>query len=67
VRIESRSERLLTPGEIAAALGVTPTSVRRWINAGALEAIRLGTGPHARLRVREAELARFVRPTRIVP
>ncbi|UUW92683.1 helix-turn-helix domain-containing protein [Pimelobacter simplex] len=35
-------ERFLTTAEVAAELRVNPETVRRWINAGKLPAVRLG-------------------------
>lgn len=56
----------LTTAEVAARLGVEVTSVRRWINAGELPALRLGT--KAGHRISEADLEKFVarRTTRSV-
>lgn len=48
---------ILTPAEVAVRLGVAPSTVRRWINAGRLPAVRIGS----RLRIREADLARVER------
>ena len=42
---------LLTAEQVATALGVHPTSVRRWANDGVIPAIRLpGPGRHIRIR-----------------
>lgn len=45
-----------TVGGAAEVLGVSPDTVRRWIDAGRLGAERVGTGPR---QIDGAELARF--------
>jgi excisionase family DNA binding protein len=55
---------LLTVAEVASALRVTEVTVRRYIAAGALPSIRLGAGDTAPLRVRSADLARFLMEAR---
>lgn len=52
--------RLLTVGEVADELRVTPQTVYRRIETGELEALQLGTGPKAPLRIRAGELERFL-------
>jgi excisionase family DNA binding protein len=47
-------ERLLTPGEVAAALRVTPRTVRRYAADGQLSRVRLG-GRLARYTVASVE------------
>jgi excisionase family DNA binding protein len=54
---------LLTPAEVARILNATPFSVRRWVQSGELEAIRLGSGPNARYRIPEDAVEKFVRAT----
>lgn len=56
----------LTPAEAAAELGVSAASVRRWVASGELQAVRLGDGDLARIRIPRAALERFVRPVRPV-
>jgi excisionase family DNA binding protein len=41
--VKEKEDRLLTLGEVAKQLRVDPTTVRRWINNGTLEAVSL---PH---------------------
>jgi excisionase family DNA binding protein len=45
----SESEALLTPREVAAMFGVTPTTVTRWARTGKLKAVRT-PGGHRRYR-----------------
>ncbi len=47
------ADELLTPREVADALGVTPRTVQRWITAGRLPATRVG----GRLRVSRSSLS----------
>jgi excisionase family DNA binding protein len=47
--------------QTATRLSVHPSSVRRWIVAGALKAVY--AGPHL-VRIPESEIERFVRPFR---
>ncbi|MBL0060750.1 MAG: helix-turn-helix domain-containing protein [bacterium] len=37
----SANEKLLTVNEAAAYLGISPTTLRRWTNAGILECLRI--------------------------
>jgi excisionase family DNA binding protein len=55
-----RRRPLLTVGEAAALLTVDADTVRRWIEKGAMRA--LAVGPHHRLRITPAEVARHLRP-----
>ncbi len=48
------ADELLTPRDVADALGVTPRTVQRWISSGRLPAARVG----GRLRVSRSSLAR---------
>lgn len=58
-RYVSHDEELLTSAEVATAYRVTTTTVRRWVAAGELEAIRL---PGGRLRFRRADVERIAQP-----
>ncbi len=49
-----RSERLLTPGEVAAMFRVDPKTVTRWASAGRLGSIRT-PGGHRRFRESEVQ------------
>ena len=53
---------LLTPEQVGRRLSVSSASVRRWIQSGELEAVRLGSGDLARYRISDDALAAFVRP-----
>ncbi len=55
-------DRLLSVSEVAQILGVSTQSVGRWIRSGSLPAVRLGSGPAARLRVAPDDLEGFVEP-----
>ncbi|WP_127784050.1 BldC family transcriptional regulator [Rhodococcus sp. X156] len=50
----SRSERLLTPGEVATMFRVDPKTVTRWASAGRLGSIRT-PGGHRRFRESEVQ------------
>lgn len=50
----TRSEQLLTPGQVARLFGVDPKTVSRWADAGKLVAMRT-LGGHRRYRAREVE------------
>lgn len=47
--LEAASDRLLTPGEVAAAFRVGPRTVARWARSGRLPAVRT-LGGHRRFR-----------------
>lgn len=49
-----RSERLLTPGEVATMFRVDPKTVTRWASAGRLGSIRT-PGGHRRFRESEVQ------------
>ncbi len=49
-------DALLTPTQAAELVGVTPGTVRRWIAAGEVRALRLGSARNAPLRVAASEL-----------
>ncbi len=55
-------EKLFTPKEIASITQATPATVRRWVQSGQLDAVRLGADPAARFRVRSSALERFLAP-----
>jgi excisionase family DNA binding protein len=50
------SEPLLSTGEAAQLLNVTPMTLRTWFHRGLLQAIRL---PGGHLRISESEIARL--------
>jgi putative resolvase len=52
-------EELLTVHEVARRLKLHPETVRRWIRAGKLRAIRLGSD-RAGLRIRASEVQRLL-------
>lgn len=54
--------RLLSPRDVADALGVSESSLKRWVDAGRLRATRT-EGGHRRIEL--AEVLRFVRTSRI--
>jgi excisionase family DNA binding protein len=54
--------RLLSASAAAAELGVSVATLRRYVAEGELEAVRLGPGPLARIRVSREALDRFARP-----
>ena len=51
--MDGSSERLLTPGEVAALFRVDPKTVTRWAASGRISSIRTPGGHH---RFREAEV-----------
>ena len=52
-------ERLLTPDEIGARLGISPATAKDWLRAGRLRSVKLGR--RGLLRMREAELDAYIR------
>ena len=58
--MEHRSATLLMTDEVADALRVSRGSVYRLLERGELYAVRLGSGPKARIRVADSELERFL-------
>ena len=48
----------LTVNEVAERLKVTPLTVRRWLNAGALSGIQIGD--HSGCRITEGDLQTFL-------
>lgn len=56
-----QTDDLLTVVEVAKHLRVDPTSVRRWIHEGHLDAIRLpGNGKYTKFRIKRETLERIV-------
>lgn len=51
--MDGQSDRLLTPGEVAALFRVDPKTVTRWAAAGRISSIRT---PGGHRRYREAEI-----------
>ena len=60
--VQALPNRLLSVAEVAQILDVSTQSVGRWIRSGSLPAVRLGSGPAARLRVAADDLEGFVEP-----
>jgi excisionase family DNA binding protein len=58
---------LLTVRETADRLRVSPQLVYRRIETGELQAVRLGHGPKAPIRITAVDLDRFLRPERREP
>ena len=58
--LTSSDGRLLTVDEVAARLRLSPQTVYRRIDAGELEAVQLGRGPKAPLRVRVGAVDQFL-------
>ncbi len=56
--MESTSERLLTPGEVATLFRVDPKTVTRWAAAGRISSIRT---PGGHRRFREAEVRKMLK------
>jgi excisionase family DNA binding protein len=56
--VESTTERLLTPGEVAALFRVDPKTVTRWAAAGRISSIRT---PGGHRRFRESEVHALLR------
>ena len=52
-------ERLLTPDEIGARLGISPATAKDWLRVGRLPSVKLGR--KGLLRMREAELNAYIR------
>ena len=62
--VDDNSERLLTPGEVAALFRVDPKTVTRWAQQGKLHSIRT-LGGHRRYS--EAEIHAFLEQSQGVP
>jgi len=56
--VDSSSERLLTPGEVAALFRVDPKTVTRWAVSGRISSIRT---PGGHRRFRESEVRALLR------
>ena len=56
--MDGQSDRLLTPGEVAALFRVDPKTVTRWAAAGRISSIRT---PGGHRRYREAEIRALLR------
>ncbi len=54
-------DRWLTTGQVAELLGVSRSTVTRWIRDGRLAATAIHVGARPTYRVREADLRAFVR------
>lgn len=52
-------DQLLTVREVAIATACHQTTVRKWIAAGAVSAVRVG--PHEAIRIPASELDRLIR------
>lgn len=52
--------RLLTPAQVGKHFGVHEDTVRRWVAAGKLRAVDIGTTKYPRLRIREDDLTQFI-------
>ena len=58
--VDSDSARFLTPSDVARLLRVSRWTVRRWVKAGMLPAVRLGTAANSPIRFDPEDVARFV-------
>ena len=59
----TKTDELLTAGDIAAALKIDARTARRWINGGYFgpgSAVRLTASPRGPLRLRASALATFI-------
>jgi excisionase family DNA binding protein len=56
--VDSSSERLLTPGEVASLFRVDPKTVTRWAASGRISSIRT---PGGHRRFRESEVRALLR------
>jgi excisionase family DNA binding protein len=52
----------MTVGDVARELNVSAVTVRRWVAAGDLEALRLGRSASAHYRIERSAVEEFVRP-----
>jgi excisionase family DNA binding protein len=60
-------DRLLSPIEVAAALGVSRSTVLRRIQSGELAAVRVGSGRTSPLRIDPRDVADIVNPVGLIP
>jgi excisionase family DNA binding protein len=58
---------LLTVPEVAARLSVSRSTAWRLVHRGVLQAVKIGSGPHAPIRVDPAELENFLHSSRRKP
>jgi excisionase family DNA binding protein len=61
--LETQSNALLTVDEVAAIVRCHPTTVRRAVAAGDLQAGHIGHGPKAQMRIAPADVARWLART----
>ena len=57
-------EHLLTPAEVAQALGIPVKAVWRLTESGALRAIKIGSSRYGRTRIRPGDLREYQRRRR---
>lgn len=55
---------MISPLEVAEALGVSRNTVLRWISEGTLPAVKLGSARNASLRVDPEDVARMIQEAR---
>ena len=55
---------MISPLEVAEALGVSRNTVLRWISEGTLPAAKLGSARNASLRVDPEDVARMIQEAR---
>ena len=60
----TREDRLLTTSVAARMLGVHPETLRDWIRAGKVPAVKTGPGPKARHRILKSTVEYFMRTGR---
>lgn len=59
------SDRKFSPKEAAAHIGVSLSTLREYIRKRAIRVIRRGAGPRPRVLIRESELQKVFRETRL--
>lgn len=52
--------QLYSTAEAGKILGVTSVTVWRWVNAGRIRAVELGTSDRPKLRIRDDDLQQFI-------
>lgn len=57
--VEEQAERLLTVGDAARIVAVSPATIRRWLSEGHLPKVQ-PTGSHGVVRIDPRELRRFL-------